>query len=743
MEQRGRPIYRLLPAISMFLWISFYAPAFGQSPPAETPSQPASNSVSELERLVGTLQDDSKRAELIATLRSLIEAERASTSKEETTPLTLSGRITTAVTTSWAATRDAAAQLGAQAAQWVQQLSAVEDAFADPGRRAQNAGAAAAFVGIFVAGWLAEWISWTLLGRARRSINAGRATSPGPRTLKAAASILVDLITVGIFVAVAYAAALIISPPPAAQAIALNFVHAYAIGRALMAFAHALLSPNLLCPLSVPRAVAKNLIAWVRRFVAVGVGGYFLIAAVLLLGVPQQTTGLLVNVLYLFLAALAVAMILQYRRTVAGWIRGQPADRGSRNFLVPLRTTLAPIWHILAILYVVAFFAVSAFDIEGGFASMARGTATSLLAAGMVVFATAIAQRGRRPSPMPRTATPAGPASIVQRLAAYTPAFRWLAACGLGIGALLLACEGWGIPALAWLAGERGQRLISSAASILLTLFFAIVAWEVASSAIQRYLAAAAVGEPTGVIGARGRTLLPLLQKTLLAFLSVMVVLIGLSEIGINIAPLLAGAGVAGLAIGFGAQRLVQDVITGFFMLVEDAVAVGDVVAVAGVSGVVEDMSVRALKLRDVAGALHTVPFSTVATVTNMTKNFSYYVLDIAVAYHEDPDRVGDVCRAILDEMRREPAFVSSILERLDVFGLDSFGQSAIVIKARIKTVPGKQWFVGREFNRRMKQRFEALGIDFPVPNQPVQPGTGRTAAAVASAPAAKKEAAP
>jgi small conductance mechanosensitive channel len=307
----------------------------------------------------------------------------------------------------------------------------------------------------------------------------------------------------------------------------------------------------------------------------------------------------------------------------------------------------------------------------------------------------------------------------------------------------LLACEGWGIQAWAWLAGEQGQRLISAVASIALTFTFAVLAWEAASSAIQRYMAVVSSGEPTGVISARGRTLLPLLQKTLLAFLSVMVVLVSLSELGVNIAPLLAGAGVAGLAIGFGAQRLVQDVITGFFMLVEDAVAVGDVVAVAGVSGVVEDMSVRALKLRDTAGALHTVPFSTVSTVTNMTKNFSYYVLDIAVAYHEDPDQVGDVCRTILDEMRREPAFARSILERLDVFGLDSFGQSAIVIKARIKTVPGKQWFVGREFNRRMKQRFEALGIDFPIPNQPVHLGTGREAAAVASAPAQKKEAAP
>jgi small conductance mechanosensitive channel len=740
MEPTGPSKTRLLAAIVLLLWAWFCTPAFGQSPPAEAPSKQPSNSVSELERLVGTLQDEGKGAELITTLRALIEADRATPPNE--TPLTLSGRITTAVTTSWTATRETIGQLAGQAAQWPQHLSALEEAFADPSRRARNAQATAAFVGIFIVGWLAEWASWKVLAGTRRSIKAGSAASPGERTWKAAVLMLLDLITVAIFAAAAYSAALVVSPPPAAQAMALNFVHAYAIGRGLMAFARAVLSPALLSLLSVPHAVTKNLLAWARRFVAVGVGGYFLIAAVLLLGVPRQATDLLINVLYFILAALAVAMILQHRHKIAAWIGNRPADSRGWRVLAPLRTMLSPVWHILAILYVIAFFAVSAFDIEDGFLYMARGTAASVLAITLTVIAVAIAQGGRR-FPRPIAAVRRTPASLVDRLTAYAPVFRWLAAASVGVIALLIACEGWGIEALAWLAGERGRRVLSAVASIALTFAFAILAWEAASSAIQRYMAAAGTGEPAGMISARGRTLLPLLQKTLFAFLSVMVVLISLSEIGIDITPLLAGAGVAGLAIGFGAQRLVQDVSTGFFMLVEDAVAVGDVVAVAGVSGVVEDMSVRALKLRDVAGALHTVPFSTVSTVTNMTKNFSYYVLDIAVADHEDPDEVADVCRAILDEMRQEPAFAASILEPLEVFGLDSFGESAIVVKARIKTVPIKQWFVGREFNKRMKQRFDALGIEFPFSQRTVYFGNGRDATAGGPAPARKKEAAP
>ena len=139
-------------------------------------------------------------------------------------------------------------------------------------------------------------------------------------------------------------------------------------------------------------------------------------------------------------------------------------------------------------------------------------------------------------------------------------------------------------------------------------------------------------------------------------------------------------------------------------MLVEDALSVGDVVAnVAGTGGVVEDMSIRSIRLRDLSGNVHTIPFSSVGTVTNMTKDFSYYLLDISVDYRQDTDRVTQVCRDVVEEMRKEPAFAFDILEPLDVLGVDQFADSAIFIKARIKTKPIKQWSVGREFNRRIR----------------------------------------
>ena len=278
----------------------------------------------------------------------------------------------------------------------------------------------------------------------------------------------------------------------------------------------------------------------------------------------------------------------------------------------------------------------------------------------------------------------------------------------------------WSVDVWSLLQRPWGQRAVSATLSIGMVVVFAVVFWELASNAIARYLEKSS-SESSSQHSARVRTLLPLLRKALFVFLLIMVTMITLSELGVNIAPLLAGAGVVGLAVGFGAQKLVQDVITGIFMLVEDALAVGDVVNVAGIGGLVEDMSIRSIRLRDLSGNVHTVPFSSVDTVTNMTKVFSYYLIDIGVAYREDTDEVGRVCQEIVEEMRREPKFAADILEPLEVLGLDQFADSAVIIKARIKTRPIKQWVVGREFNRRMKKRFDELGIEFPFPHRTIQ----------------------
>jgi small conductance mechanosensitive channel len=199
-----------------------------------------------------------------------------------------------------------------------------------------------------------------------------------------------------------------------------------------------------------------------------------------------------------------------------------------------------------------------------------------------------------------------------------------------------------------------------------------------------------------------------------------------LSELGVNIAPLLAGAGVVGLAIGFGAQRMVQDVINGAFILFQDLMSVGDVVKLGDTAGLVEALSIRTVRLRGLDGIVHTIPFSAIEGVSNLTREFAFHVFDLAIAYREDVDAVIDVIREVGEELRADPEVGPLILEPLEIFGLDAFGDSSIVVKGRIKTRPIRQWQVGRAINRLIKIRFDEHGIEIPFPHRTLYFGQDR-----------------
>jgi small conductance mechanosensitive channel len=194
-----------------------------------------------------------------------------------------------------------------------------------------------------------------------------------------------------------------------------------------------------------------------------------------------------------------------------------------------------------------------------------------------------------------------------------------------------------------------------------------------------------------------------------------------LTELGIEVRPILAGAGIVGLAVGFGAQNLVQDVISGFFILMEDQIRVGDVVSVNGKGGLVESVGLRLTTLRDADGAVHYLRNGKIDIVTNMTKEFSYYVFNVRISYHEDADRIMNILRQIDEELRGDEKFKALILAPLEVNGVDELSESAVTIKARIRTLPIRQWDVGREFNRRMKKRFSQEKIAPPFPNRIIQ----------------------
>ncbi len=218
-------------------------------------------------------------------------------------------------------------------------------------------------------------------------------------------------------------------------------------------------------------------------------------------------------------------------------------------------------------------------------------------------------------------------------------------------------------------------------------------------------------------------TLTGLLQTLAVSIVWAIAVIIALDQLGLDITPVLASAGILGLAIGFGAQNLVRDVISGFFIILENQIRLGDVGIVNGTGGLVEKISFRTITIRDLSGVVHVFPNGTITTLSNMTKGWSGYVMDIGVAYKEDTDRVSQVMASVAEEMRQDPEFSPKILEPIEILGVDKFGSSEVVIKARLKTLPIQQWSVGREYRRRLKKAFDAQGIEIPFPHRTLYMG--------------------
>ena len=304
---------------------------------------------------------------------------------------------------------------------------------------------------------------------------------------------------------------------------------------------------------------------------------------------------------------------------------------------------------------------------------------------------------------------------VQERLELYRPAALALARLVIIVLTLLSLLEAWGLGGFHWvITSQLSGRLLNALSTMVMALALAILVWEAANATVQRYLTQLS-RQAQLARSARLRTLLPMFRTALLIGICVVVALVILNELGVNIAPLLAGAGVLGLAIGFGSQKLVQDIITGLFLLLENTMQVGDWVTLGGLSGTVENLSVRTIQLRALDGAVHIIPFSAVTTVTNNTRDFGFAVFDVSVGLNEQPDRIGIILHEIAEGMRAEPRWADVILDKLEVMGVDRFLNNAWVMKARLRTLPSQRAPVGREFNRRLKYRFDELAVESPL----------------------------
>ena len=532
------------------------------------------------------------------------------------------------------------------------------------------------------------------------------------------ARLLLDLIPVFGFLLIGH---LITGSTLGGQAISrlvlLAVVDSYALCIAVLSVARMLLSPRRarLRLFNLRDDIADYLMRWTRRLIVIAVFGYAVAEVGLLLGLSDVAhQGLLKAVSFVLHLCLAI-IVLQKRRAVRARLR---APEGATGFAARLRNGLAASWHWVALFFIIAVWMVWAIELPHGFTWLLRVFAlTAALLIGARLFLILVLGSIDRVMRMGPEAADRYP-GLQGRMRLYAPMVH-----GAVRGVVYLLClfgllQVLGMPTFTWFADSPlGQRMLSACATLLITVLLAFAVWEAANAAIQRHLAKLQK-EAQLTRSARLRTLLPLLRSGLMITILIVAGLMVLSEIGLNIAPLLAGAGIIGVAIGFGSQKLVQDLITGIFLLLENAMQVGDVVKVSGLAGVVESLSVRTIRLRAEDGSVHVIPFSSVTTVTNMTKDYSRAVIVAGVAYKEDYDTVLEVLKTLAREMRAEPAWQSIILDDLEVWGLDQLGDSSVVIKCRIMCTPFGRWSVTREFNRRMKKRFDELGIEIPFPHR-------------------------
>lgn len=337
-----------------------------------------------------------------------------------------------------------------------------------------------------------------------------------------------------------------------------------------------------------------------------------------------------------------------------------------------------------------------------------------VLALAFIALTRRLLRSGLRRMPGPHSADWAVRANRLTTLATWCA--RGLAA----IGVVLVIAQIWGADPMAWLAEDAGRAFAGAALKLLFLLLAAAAGLELSGLLIGRLVAGAVANAGHARRQAQLKTLGPLLEGVVKTTILIVALLMAMSEVGVKIGPLLAGAGVVGIALGFGAQTLVKDFLTGLFLIIEDIVSVGDVVRVGGSGGLVEAMTLRTIRLRDFDGTLHVFPYSEAQVVHNLTKTFSYYVFDLQVSYGSDIDQALGVMRQVGEEMQSEPDFADKILEPIEVVGVDDLADSGVVLKARIKTQPIQQWSVGREYNRRIKLAFDRAGIEIPFPHMQV-----------------------
>ena len=449
---------------------------------------------------------------------------------------------------------------------------------------------------------------------------------------------------------------------------------------------------------------------WLARIISL-VGYTFLFVSPLLASNISIGAASAVQVLVMATAVtIGIIIVLQNKDEVRIWLSGI-AERRGHDGTGQLLSLLGQHWHVVAIVYLVTLLVVWFANPDQALPFMLGATVQSIVAilVGIVIvsFISRFVNAGLSLPPDIKQRLPL----LETRLRAFVPTVmqvvRWVAI----VAVLLAIAQAWALfDFVGWIGSDHGQQVAGSVISAALIILACVVLHVVVASWIEYRLNTSIGKTPTP----REKTLLGLFKNAFTIALVVFGLMLALAQIGVNIAPLLAGAGVIGLAIGFGAQKLVQDIITGIFIQFENVMNEGDVVEAAGRSGVVEKLTIRSVTIRDMSGTVHLIPFSSVDQVSNMVRGFSFYVAEFEVARDSTIEEVKQALRDAFVQVMEIPEHRDVILDDLDLQGLIAITPASMSLRTRIKTLAGKQWGAGRLYSELVMRLFEDRGIKTP-----------------------------
>jgi len=686
--------------------------------PQEQPAAGSSASPADIEAVVRVLRDDAARGELISRLQQPPEAAAQAASDN--------GLVGQVAEESRIAAQQALSLLGRSRDVAVAMIAVLQGAATID--VATVWGAIRDALAVIVASVVSYRILRYGAVRFGRRFDA-RMVGAGPvrRTMLLLAAHMTDAVSVVVAWGVGYAVAIGTSAINQVSVIQSLFLNAFLLIELGKVALRAILEPTQSNLRLIPLADddARRLFTLTTRLDSL-VGYGFLFAAPLVEYSGAWLAARSIQMLVMLAMTIVVIRTVLANRTRVRLLLTRRLRGGKQDTVARIAAYLGTIWHLLAIAYMVAVFVVWLTNPYSALPFMLRATAWSAVAVITgVVIAAAISNflsHGIRGPEKLRDSLPL----LEVRLNAFVPLVLRLVRLAVLVCVVLAIADIWDLVDIGgWMTTARGSAILGGLASLLVVLMIGGAIYLAMASWVEYRLNPNCGTVPT----ARERTLLVLFRNAFTITLMLFIVMTALSQIGVNIAPLLAGAGVVGLALGFGAQKLVQDVITGVFIQLDNAMNEGEVVTVAGISGLVERLTIRSVSLRDLNGVLHVIPFSAVDRVSNMMRHFSCHLVEIGVAYRES---IPEVKAAILEAFDRlkETEHGAFILEPMEMYGLARFADSSLVVMARFKTTPGRHWNAGRAYNEILKEVFDARGIEIPFPHLTLYMGRNKDGSA-------------